>query len=629
MRLSIRWKLMLSIGIPLLGVYAILLWADYRDMTEAAKNRTRLHLTEVVKEHAARLEGELNVMAQVARSTAAILEHSEPLSAEQIDTILRINATTHPMVHGARVAFEPGGGYPTEIRHVLTAQPNRVIVQSLDEQDYRLAPWYNRVLRYKRAIWTETMSAGDDERPQFCVYAQPYHVDGRIRGVVTIDISLAKLREHFRQNEFEWADMSLVSAGGRYISHRSDEFVEKKSVYSTGEVDARQEVKDLLAALGTHQAEYREINGFPEKGLHLIFFAPIRSTGWSFMVTARESTVMAPVYEQMKKRPLIHMAGFLAILGVVFVASMRITAPVLSLADGVAQISRGNLDASIDTVRSHDELGDLSMAFNKMVVDLKDQMRKLETETATRERVQSELRVGREIQTALLPSSFPDHKAFELTAVNIPAKEMAGDFYDFFFTDDNLMTLVVADVSGKGVPAALFMAVSRTIVRNLALSGLGPAQIIQQANDALLQENSRGLFVTIWVGQYNIDTGEMTYCNGGHPPPFVLHKSGNVDIFGEVTAPLVGVIDPEMFGMAEERTQTLEPGDILLIYTDGIPEAISPEGEFLGDARFRRLVSDLAGNSVGGIVKLAIEQIDTFVANTANDDRTLVILQRS
>ncbi len=619
---------MLSIGVPLLAVYVILLWADYRHLKEAVYARTRVHLTEVVKEHAARLEGDLRTVAQACRSTAAILNRQPDLNDTQINELLKINAEMHPMIHGSRLAFTERGADPAEMRVVESTDPDTVQVIPHDKLDYTRLPWYTTVAQTQLARWAETMSADDEQAPQYCVYAEPIYRGDKLRGVVAVEVSLEHLRETLRKTEFEGAHMSLVSASGRYISHRSDEFVLRRSVFGTGEIEARQNVKELEAAMGTLQTGMRVIDGFPEKGVHLIFFAPIVSTGWSYMATARQEVVMEPVYDELRRRPFIHLTGFLCILGVIFVAAMRITHPVLTLADGVAKLSTGNLDATIDTIDSKDELGDLSYAFNKMVVDLKDHVSRLKIETATRERVQSELRVGRDIQASLLPRTFPDHAEFELNAVNIPAKEIAGDFYDFFFTEDDLLTIVCADVSGKGVPAAMFMAVSRTVVRNLALTGLSPAAIMQQANETLIKDNDKGLFLTIWIGQYNVRTGELTYANCGHPPPYLLTAEHKVETFGEVTGPLLGVIEEEDFGIVEERTLTLWPGETIMLYTDGIPEAISPEGDFLGDARFKRLLSDLAGETVQRLCTLAIERVDAFVANVANDDRTLLALQR-
>jgi sigma-B regulation protein RsbU (phosphoserine phosphatase) len=630
MRVSIRWKLMMAIGFPLMAVYVVIFIADYHDQRQIAFERVASKLTAVVQTNATRLDNQIERVEQCARTVALMLDESVELSDPQIETALLQIVGHEPMITAATVVFPASPDRPLRAVSAATqgGEPARLIDRVAADPKLVNRTWYIAAKRFDGGLWDEPTRDSLLSGTSISTFAMPVMRDDQLFAVVAMDLPLGSLQQHINRRNLEVAELYLASRSGVIISHEVEQEIMEATLFSFATLEAHGAVSELTAAAGTGQSGVRRIVGFPSSGAHLIFFAPMQSTGWSFIAAAPEKWIMAPVYDQLKRRPLVLLAGLLAILGVIFVASMRITQPVLQLADGVRKLSGGNLDASVDTVDTRDELGELSNAFNRMVVDLKDHIAQLQKATADKERVASELRVGRDIQTSLLPHVFPTHDQFDLTAVNIPAKEIAGDFYDFFFAREGVLTIVVADVSGKGVPAALFMAVSRTVIRNLALTGLEPDQIMMRANETLIADNEKGLFLTIWIGQYNVHTGELTYANCGHPPPFMLAADGEVTVFGEVTGPLLGIVEPELFGIVEQKTVHVELGDTLLLYTDGIPEAIAPDGEFLGDARFQRLIADLHGETVQRICTLAIDQIDAFVANEANDDRTLLVLQR-
>jgi sigma-B regulation protein RsbU (phosphoserine phosphatase) len=240
-------------------------------------------------------------------------------------------------------------------------------------------------------------------------------------------------------------------------------------------------------------------------------------------------------------------------------------------------------------VRTKDEIAVLALAFEKMTEDLVRYVSNLTRSMAAKERIESELMVARNIQSGILPSlfpAFPDRDEFDIYAAMTPAREVGGDFYDFFMVDDSHVALVIADVSGKGVPAALMMMVARTLIRNEALSIGEPSEVLERVNARLCEGNSECMFVTAFLGIYHIKTGTMKYSNAGHNPPLVIKRDGDSRTLPCEPSLALAAIEGTCYISQEV---TLNPGDCVLLYTDGVTEATNRSGEFFSDERLRNV----------------------------------------
>lgn len=211
-------------------------------------------------------------------------------------------------------------------------------------------------------------------------------------------------------------------------------------------------------------------------------------------------------------------------------------------------------------------------------------------------------------------------------ALNQAAHHVAGDFFDFFLVNPKTLVFVIADVSGKGMSAALVMAVTRTIVRDLAQSGRSPGDILHETNERLREGQRGSAFVTLFLGSYNTETGKVIYANGGHLPPYLITSGGNVSNVGDATGTIVGMLEQQEYRNAEF---TLNPGDTLLLYTDGFPEARSPAGEFYGLPRIKSFLQKNARNSSRELCEAAIRDIAQYQHDNLADDVTLLVLRRT
>jgi sigma-B regulation protein RsbU (phosphoserine phosphatase) len=251
-------------------------------------------------------------------------------------------------------------------------------------------------------------------------------------------------------------------------------------------------------------------------------------------------------------------------------------------------------------------------------------------EHAQLESLKTDLAVAAEIQQAILPRIFPpfpeNERELDLAALMTPAKDVGGDFYDFFRIDEDRIGLVMADVSGKGIPAAIFMAVSRTLIRTIGLQGYAPGDCLTKSNELLSKESVDCMFVTVFYAIYNVKTGEMEYSNGGHNSPVIIKADGSVQMLPTSTSCMVGAVEGITY---PKETLTLGVGDTLVMYTDGVNEAMNEANEEYGDDRMMNFLATQKGKDCRSIIDNQLADIKAFVGNAPqSDDITLMALTR-
>ncbi|MBN1553176.1 MAG: SpoIIE family protein phosphatase [Phycisphaerae bacterium] len=304
-----------------------------------------------------------------------------------------------------------------------------------------------------------------------------------------------------------------------------------------------------------------------------------------------------------------------------------ISTPILELRDGVRKIGEGDFSFAVRE-KGIPEIVELKKSVNQLGVQLTQYMRNLTREVQARQAVESELSVASQIQQSLLPHSFPpfpEHDEFSLHAITRAAKQVGGDFYDFFFIDPKRLVILVGDVSGKGVPASLFMAVTRTVMRIVCAHKDDPAEALASANRLLCRDKDTDLFVTLFLAYYHLDSGVLEYGNAGHNPPFLVSPDGKTRMLDE-TGGLILAIDPtEVYKMDKI---TVSPAQTLVLYTDGVTEAMSPTREQFGEERFAELLQRLAGESVKDMCDTVATDVMAYQKGNQFDDLTVLAWRR-
>lgn len=359
-----------------------------------------------------------------------------------------------------------------------------------------------------------------------------------------------------------------------------------------------------------------------------MYYTPIPSNGWSLAVLFPVQELMADIDRLNQTMIILVLAGLsLLSLAVIFI-SRTITRPLRVMAKATEAIAKGDLDSELSNIQSGDEVGKMAQAFVTMQHSLKEYIRKLTVTTAAKERIESELSIAREIQMSILPKNFPpfpDQPEFDLYAVIEPAREVGGDFYDFFKIDRNHLCFVMADVSGKGVPASLFMAVTKTLVKATAKEGITPAEILTQVNNDLAEGNEASMFVTLFCGILNIETGEILFANAGHNPPLLITKQGQVSYLEGASGLVLGAMEGITY--QGDRLQ-LESGESLFLYTDGVTEAMDLGENLFSEERLQQELSRLTQKPIQEILETLLERVKAFSREAPqSDDITMMVLQ--
>lgn len=357
-------------------------------------------------------------------------------------------------------------------------------------------------------------------------------------------------------------------------------------------------------------------------------FNPIPATpGWSLGVSLYQEELLGTATALMNQLIITIVAVILIVLIMVYFISDRISKPLLQLTDGVKMVSSGDLDYTL-TVKTGDEIEELAGAFNQMTDDLKEYISNLKKTTAEKERIESELQVANKIQSSMLPRTFPPYpeiKNLDLYATMEAAREVGGDFYDFFPLDNRRFCFSIGDVSGKGIPAALFMVITRTILKNQTLQGSPLAEIFNQANNLLCSDNVEDMFVTVFMGILDPESGEVEYVCAGHNPPLISQQGGDCQFLNVKRNLVLGGM--ENFSYQAQKI-TLQPGDLLFLYTDGLNEAMNEKGELFGDKRMFASFNSIKGDNVRSVIDHLKEAVGNFVQDTpASDDLTMLALK--
>ena len=378
-------------------------------------------------------------------------------------------------------------------------------------------------------------------------------------------------------------------------------------------------------------------------------YAPMKTVGWSVFVVLAKDEVDAPTIALQNDLDRIAAASeeeadgrarsaILLILSVIAAAlcvaivvslilSNRIVRPIRQLTDEVGRVKGEDLDFKWET-NTGDETQLLAEAFQSLTGRMKTYVSDIEKITAEKERIGTELELATRIQADMLPGvfpAFPDRKDFDIFASMTPAKEVGGDFYDFFLLDENHLALVIADVSGKGVPAALFMMVSMILIRNEVKNGLSPANVLRRINDQICSGNREDMFVTVWLGILDLATGKLTAANAGHEYPTLKQPDGSFELIKDPHGFVIGGLPDEYY---TEYEWQLQPGAKIFVYTDGVPEAGESRSALYGTDRMMEALRAAENESPQKILEAVDASVRKYVGNAPQfDDVTMLCVE--
>ena len=623
-RLSTR--LIVRFGVPAALLFAGALWYSTRGSTERVIEQTEALARSTARYHAARLDRSLSQAAEIPAMHARVLESGVFKTEEALHDYLRRVVEASPAIYGSCLAFEPGaftpGRYFYAPYYYRKADGTAEFVQvGNPEYNHFKWDWYRLPKETGRALWTEPFFDEGGGDVLMTTRTEPFQREGKFQGVATIDIALQQLMDEAAGiSVAETGYAFIVSRQGRYLA-----FPDKARVMKATVQESNPELGRLMMAGDDGFRKTRE----PLNGREAwIAFAPVQNGGFSLALVYPRAEVLGAAYELQKQQLALGGIGLAALFVALYVGARSISAPITQLAAAAQRVAEGNLDTRIEVRAPTEEVRHLALAFNKMTRDLQMRMQELRYTTTVKERIEGELNAARSIQMSLLPKrfpAFPDRREIDIHALVKPAREVGGDLYDFYFIDEDWLCFLIGDVSGKGIPAALFMAVTKTMLKANSSRTSATAQMIAKVNDELCEETDSGMFTSLLYALLNVRTGQLEYCNAGHPPPLLLAASGAVSEVHGARNVALGALPGLNYAV---ETRHLVPGDAVFLYTDGVTEALNTAEEFYTAQRLHTVLHDLGALGVERITRGVVQDLKAFCGEREQADDISVLAIR-
>lgn len=632
---GIAFRLIVILGITTSIVFGILFLCQYLFMRSFMEKEVEKDARTLVTAVTFQIESVLAPVEKVPDTIASVLAF-RTLTETEVTELLKDVVRANPSIFGATIAFEPYAFLPNRkyFAPYVFRKDGDIALTWLDGTSYRYAAfdWYQIPRELGKAVWSEPYYDEGAGNIVMTTYSAPFFksrgTSREIAGIVTADISLDWLSETIgKLTILRTGYGALISKNGMIVAHRQRELIMHETIFSIAEAQDNAELREMGRRM--IRGEQGLVSMRDQTGRDFwVYFAPVPSNGWSLLLFFPKDELTADV------RFLSTLTLGLGVFGVVLLCisivlvSRSITHPLRRMTKTAASIGKGNFDIELPHLRSRDEVAQLSDSFRAMQQALKNYTAQLRETTMIKERIESELRIAHDIQMGILPKlfpPFPNRDDIDVYAILEPAKEVGGDFYDFFFVDENHFCFVIGDVADKGIPASLFMAVTKTLLKATALEGVDPARILEKVNQELARDNERSMFVTILCCILDTRTGEVVAANGGHYPPMLLRETAPPEQMNVPPGLAVAAMEDAVYQCSRF---TLQPGDTLFLYTDGVTEATSVAGELFS---FPRLITALSGKQHMALTSFIaeIKQDIAFFAKDApqSDDITMLALR--
>ena len=547
---------------------------------------------------------------------------------------------TNPNIVGSSIAFREGMHHGDKWFAPYSyndSQTGEIHSKQLGNEDYDYfnMQWFSAVIADSMAHWSDPYYDDGGGEVMMVTYSAPIRdTAGNILGVITADLSVQWLQDKMEAiKPFPHSTASLATANQKFIAsslNMSMDLVDSQVRAETENNERLAEMGEAIRA-GKDSLIDLKING---EWVFVVFGT--LDNGWAASISYQYDDVLDGVTTMSLIIAIVGLLGLMLMFILCYVTILRLTKPITKLTDAAMVMSKGDFDATLPQIKTDDEIMSLRNAFAYMQKSLKDSIAELKITTASNERMESELNIARNIQSALLVKDFPKGVSlddngnpvlhYDIHAFLEPAKEVGGDLYDFRIKNDTLY-FGIGDVSGKGVPAALVMGVTRAALRFISGLGLTMSEVAGRVNNIVAEGNSTGMFVTLFYGRIDMKTGKCLYCNAGHNP--IVVKPANGEAYFLRSKPNIAVgLFPDFPYVSEEMQ--LHTGDKLLFYTDGVTEAEKADKSLFGEDRLLEWANTseafIKGTSQQGVDDLYATVKHFTEGNEPNDDITIMII---
>ena len=601
---------------------------------EAVRQEAISRATTILDKTSLRVEGILN-RVEVASNMTKWLVMRHPNKADSMFVYSRGMLQNNPDFYNCSIAFEPyyfkdkGRYFSAYTKHI--GDSLRTIQGGSDHYQYFFADWYLMSQLLGKPCWTEPymdLDVATNTSEMVTSYCQTIkNKQGQVIGVINTSLSITWLSQTISEvKPYPNSYSIMIGRGGTYFVHPDTTKITRQTIFT----QTLEQPDTALTALG--YAMQRGEEGMKHMNIDgkdsYVFYKPLGHTGCSMAIVCPESDIFGGFDRLRNSVRAIVLVGLLLMLYLFIRIITRELQPLRRLAHEAETIASGQFDAELPDFQRVDEIGQLSHSFGNMQQSLVKYIDELKNTTAQKASIESDLRIASGIQMGMLPEKFPtrdDRDDVQLYASLTPAKEVGGDLFDFYFRDEKLF-FCIGDVSGKGVPASLFMAVTRSTFRTVSAHESMPDRIVTTMNKAIADMNKTHMFVTLFVGVLDLPTGRLHYCNAGHDAPLLV-GAGVGELACDSNIP-VGFMPTWKYSLQETQIFT---GTTILLFTDGLTEAMNADYEQFQIER----VNDVAFQALSHgqqeprqLIAQMTDAVHDFVGDAEqSDDLTMMAIQ--
>lgn len=589
----------------------------------------------ITEKYVNKIDAVIGRVAKIPFNFAMVIENGM-LNEQQITKMLQNIVSNNDEVYGSAIAFEPFSFNNNKYFSSIYVYKNgeKIVTANLNDPKYEYfyQDWYQIPAKLDEPVWSEPYFDEGGGNTLMTTYSVPfYKTENGIRkfwGIITVDVELNWLNKLVSSIKiYDTGFAFVISYAGTFVTHPNKNFIMNHTIFSLSEEHNIPSLREFGRKMIDRKSGFEKLNGVTIKDDSRIYYTPFNSNMWSLGVIFLDRELYADLNNISLLIVVLGFFGLIFIIATITTVSKKMTKPLNLFTLAAKEIGSGKFNSKLPEINTKDEIQELLTSFKQMQFELNNYIANLKETTAEKEKMQSELRIAHKIQMDMVPKifpPFPERDDVDLFAILDSAKEVGGDLYDFFFIDDEKIVVLVGDVAGKGVPASLFMAVTRTLIRSKITKGITSSIIVDQINRDLMQNNDSQLFVTLLLCIIDLKSRTMEYTSAGHNPAYIVTKDGKITSLKDRHGMALGLFDLQPYSSSIYQ---MEKGDKFILYTDGVNEAMDKDGNIYDYSRLENMLGKLQNMTAKESTELILKDIISF-ANGAeqSDDITLMVV---
>jgi phosphoserine phosphatase RsbU/P len=614
-------------------IFILLIYYNYRTTERIMKNDVRQEINSIIETSVLEIQNKLKEIENFAINYSFLSVNKPFVDENKIKYGLNHLSKRDPLIIGSSIT----------IKSSLRSSEWRSYHYSLQLDTLTLINdikfYKNEELLDKSKKWSDPYC---HELHQMIVtsYSVPlYNIESNnkiFKGILKVDVPFYWIDSIVSNIKiYKTGQAILTTRNGLFIAHQNKSYVGKRTLDDVareynipGILDIRDSIQLIKSGEFNIESYFEDIKNI-EKGFYT--YRPILNNGWSLILQFKEKEYLSELNNLTKQLVLYGGSGLLALFVLCFLIINKLTGPIRQLSQMTDDMRKGNFNILLPETSSQDEAGRISASIKSMQDELKKYIKNLEQTITEKERIESDIRIASEIQSNLIPSTFPDPSdlgGIDIYGKVIPAKFVSGDLFDFRKIDDDHIYFIIGDVTGKGVPASLFMAITRTLMISESKNQLNPEKIMEAVNNQLCENNKNSMFVTAILGIIQLSTGKTCYCNAGHNYPYLKLANGELKRLEDGSGLPLGILPDQIY---ETKEFVLEKNSFFFTYSDGVTEAENSKEEFYGDDRLKDFIFNecMSVKSSQTLVSKIITNLELFIGDIPNsDDITVLVLSK-